>query len=897
MKKNKQNHKTAWFALNALAASMLLMNSAHALQGLDDQEMRSVNAQDGVHAQTTYDAVDVEQLYWQDGSAHGSTDKTYSSSNLRAIADGFHIRPNTDSSYGLGTDYKINTGSSGAGQTGLDLELSANPALISVDNFLICDTEASSRCSVPIGNVAVKTSTPIGIIFKTRDGLFSKTSQSSLDLGIKNANIFLGQTAKMTAGDKLNQLILKNMNFNFLGKGVMFVDAVDGFKVQTNQTGATPTNASITQTPNATYGYVDFRRTSDPGAGLTAGSYVASEANSGLNLEFMLNKNVSTATPTSPYTLDPTQSPTGAKGLIRIGASGRMVNGFLQLRGTNSGTKADPVNTNITDPSLVTNKYGDPNGTNILGQADNGLALSTGCTTAPCAKNIMGNTGLAFRMKAEFTTDNDTMLTANSTNGDLAGRATTLEIGSAGLNTYGFEFGNLSGLVRDASGNLTRGSFDSGNLYINLVDTKSVLLPANYFLQTSRFGNGGFLTKNTDYTQSIHDGTSNINPYSLLMSIRGGEFQAISRRGRFTNSARAVTVQNPTPLNALTDPSPGVPQINEHPTDNKWGLALPFYNLNANMALYGTTVDASKVYYYDTSYFGGTGRNQVNSAAKQTPRLGFSLAMTTDGIDRDTNFNKLGNKTTSIIVIDGGDRGDGKSTDYYMGIRNIDMLMKGNGSIGVENGSFNVSLKDMLIAIAGEIAAGYLPGSTYKQCVGTTSATCTANNNGIVPLNNFANKSDVLFGVKLRIGGSMDFSLIPNSEYNSNGTGSRLSIVGDFNLTGQGNTIQITDPADGSTIGLDNLQGKMAFNNAIVIAPDLRGGSIAANPTYGEGIVNFNTTLTFNPDRQIGDVFRAKDINLYPPNPGNTAINGARLGELAITGGRLKSEFGIIPRN
>lgn len=287
----------------------------------------------------------------------------------------------------------------------------------------------------------------------------------------------------------------------------------------------------------------------------------------------------------------------------------------------------------------------------------------------------------------------------------------------------------------------------------------------------------------------------------------------------------------------------------------------------------------------------------MNSAAKQTPRLGFSLVMTTDGIDRDTNFNKLGNKTTSIIVIDGGDRGDGKSTDYYMGIRNIDMLMKGNGSIGVENGSFNVSLKDMLIAIAGEIAAGYLPGSTYKQCVGTTSATCTANNNGIVPLNNFANKSDVLFGVKLRLGGSMDFSLIPNSEYNSNGTGSRLSIVGDFNLTGQGNTIQITDPADGSTIGLDNLQGKMAFNNAIVIAPDLRGGSIAANPTYGEGIVNFNTTLTFNPDRQIGDVFRAKDINLYPPNPGNTAINGARLGELAITGGRLKSEFGIIPRN
>ena len=39
-------------------------------------------------------------------------------------------------------------------------------------------------------------------------------------------------------------------------------------------------------------------------------------------------------------------------------------------------------------------------------------------------------------------------------------------------------------------------------------------------------------------------------------------------------------------------------------------------------------------------------------------------------------------------------------------------------------------------------------------------------------------------------------------------------------------------------------------------------------------------------------VFRAKDLNFYGPNSGLPA----RLGEVAITGGRLSSQFSIIPR-
>jgi hypothetical protein len=480
----------------------------------------------------------------------------------------------------------------------------------------------------------------------------------------------------------------------------------------------------------------------------------------------------------------------------------------------------------------------------------------------------MGSTGIAFRMAAEFTKDNDPMLGAD-------GQATTLEIGSAGLNTYGFEFGNLTGLV-----STDRGSFDSGNIYINLADTRTVLLPANKLFQTSRFGNGSFLTNNNDYIQYIYIDTpngigANQNPYSLLVAVRGAEFQAISRRGRFTNSART---------NDATGAA--VPNIAEHNGTNEWGLALPFYNLNANMAIFGTNVDASTAYAYTSDYKGynKSSTNKVVVGSGLTPRLGFSMAMSTEGVSSD------GSKTTSIMVIDGKKIGaNNQPVDYYMGLRNIDLLLKGTGNIGVEKGSLNVSLKDLLIVAAAQVAAGYLPGTTYQSCVASISnAGCSATPaNNKVALNNFATSNDVLFGIKLRAGGSMDFSLIPNSEYQSDGTGSSLNIVGDFTLDPkQGNTIQISDPLDGSTIGLDNLTGKMAFNNAIVIAPK-------ANQNGAEGMVSFNSSFTFNPDRTTDGVFRARDINLYPPNTGA----GARLGELAITGGRLTSQFGIMPRN
>ena len=812
----KQNHGKG-FILNTLTLSMLFMSApTYALEALDDSGLRNINGKDGVYIQTTFKEADIDTLYWMDNAGRGTAGAT--DSRLMTTADTVKIQQSNILNIPLGLDYKINLGSEG-NKTGLDFDLAVKPLLLTIDSFRICDMTA--YCSDKVGNVAIQTTSDLNVGLKTRDGLFSQSSQAELVLGLKNANIYLGQTS---INNQLNQLILKNLNFNFKGNGFVFVDETGGLKLQTNSLA----NANLTQSPNDQYGYVDFTRVADSASGemgfKNTGTYGTGSqtTNAGLNIELMLNKGVN---PAAPYALDPkTNSPVGAVGLIRAGASGRMVNGSLQLRGLDSTGSVD-----------------------LLGKADS----PTGTTT----NNIMGSSGIAFRMKADFTKEGDSML-------GVDGKATTLEIGGAGLNSYGFEFGNLTGLQPG-----TRGGFDSGNIYLNLVDTKSLTLPDNYTFQTSRFGNNSFLTTSNDYIQNIHS-LNTRNPYALVVSMRGGEFQAISRRGRFTTSAGIID-----PTNLFTQDG----------LSNQWGLALPFYNLNANIAMYGTKVAANTAYYYTNQGI----RSQVATSG-DTARLGFSMTMSTEGIDKDINKKNLGNKTTSILVIDGGDRDANpangiQSTDYYIGLRNVDMLLKGAGSIGVENGSLNLSLKDMLIVMAAEVASGYLPGTTYKSCaLGIASAATACAIKATSSLDNFALKDDVLFGLKLRLGGNMDFSLIPNSEINNNSE-SRLSIAGEMTLANVGNTIQISDPVNGSTIGLDNLTGKIGFNNAIVISKDRESGL---------GQVGFHTGLVFNPDRNPEGVFRVKDLNLYPPQTGASA----RLGELAITGGRLTSEFNIIPR-
>lgn len=398
----------------------------------------------------------------------------------------------------------------------------------------------------------------------------------------------------------------------------------------------------------------------------------------------------------------------------------------------------------------------------------------------------------------------------------------------------------------------TRGYFDSGNIYLNLADTKTLLMPNNATLNAIRLGSGT-LTTAADYQHNIHRDTVT-NPFSLILAMRGAEFQAFSRRGRFTTSANVAAAN----------------QFADNGLNNQWGLALPFYNLNANAAVYGVDAPANGAYYYTKDANGKPIQNLVATSGT-TSRLGFGIAVGTTGRDAG------GTKTTSILLIDGSPNANnaGNPTDYYMGLRNIDMFLKGNGTIGLENGSLNIGLKDMLLALSTEIAAGYLPGAKYKTCPATGS--CTS------PIDNFAKNNDVLFGLKLRLGGDLNLSIVPNS---SIADGSALTVLGDFTMpaTATGNTVQISDPIDGSAIGFDNITGKLAFNTALVVGKDTASGL---------GKVGVNTAVYFNPDKSIDGALRVKDINFYPPSTGA----GARLGELAITGGRLNSSFSIVPRN
>ncbi|MDR0236295.1 DUF6160 family protein [Acinetobacter sp.] len=810
------------FILNTLALSLLAMHlPAYALQAMDDSDLRNVNGQDGVNIEATLKEANIKTLYWTDQAGRAEADAT--SQALTATADTVKIQQSNTSTDPLKANMKLNMGTVN-GKTGVNLDVSLSPMLLTVDSFRVCDSDPSgARCSAKIGNLAIQTASNTSIGLKTTNGLLSKTDQGTLALGLQNANIYLGQTS---AANQLNQLILKNFNFNFNATGFVFVDGTEGFKLQTNS-GANI--AGNSQTPDTTYGYADLNRVVDPAstkAGfINTGSYGngTSTTNSGLNLEIMLNNKGTSPDAASVYAVDQYNTPSGAKGLIRVGASGRMVNSSLQFRGVQ-------------------------NASSLIGSAVNSSGTDTG-------KDIVGSSGIAFRMKTEFTKDGDSMLSGGA-------NATTLEIGGAGLNTYGFEFGNLTGLQKGS-----RASFDTGSVFLNLMDSKQVTLPVNSTFQSSSFGNGQALTSLNDYKQDIYTTlTAGNRPYSVMASIRNASFQSFSRRGRFTTSAGIAA------NNLFTD----------NGLNNQWGLALPFYNLNANLAMYGTTVDAVTAYSYLAD---GTKSSVAGSG--QTARLGFSLGLTTEGVDKN-GTTKLGNNTTSILVIDGGLR-NGQPTDYYMGLRNIDMLLKGSGSVGVENGSLNLSLKNMLVVMAAEVAGGYLPGTTYKSCaLGVATASVACGNKSASDTNNFAKNDDVLFGLKLRFGGNMDLSLIPNSEIKDDGTGNRLTVVGDLKLANTNNTIQISDPVNGSSLGLDNLTGDIRFNNAIVISK---------NSNTGTGQVGFNASLLFNPNQSVDGVFRARDLNFYPPTASGALVSGARLGEIALTGGRLSSEFNIIPRN
>lgn len=788
MQNNKMTHRPL-FQLSALAVALYMaQSSAFAMQELNETAMRQVKGQDGIHLNTSYDSLNIDRLYWEDraGDAVGGDPA------LRAYAEDINVTGSN-----LGTTYEIQTGTNPAGKVGIDLKIESRYGTISAEKFNLCDATGGS-CDASVGGLTVQSTENSTLHFKTQDGLFSPTSLSTADISLKHMNIYLTQKESATVR---NQLIFKDFNFNFEGKGYMYVDPVNGLILETR----------------GNEGYVRLNRVCEVSADCSGGMTFAN-SKAGLNIDLVMRDNATiNAYPTTPYIT------TGAKGMIRLGASGYIPKASLQFRGVN-GTDAA--------------------GEAILGKAF--AANSSTTTPAGTAKSIMGSTGLASRMYAEFSSVGEgRTVPAGET-------PTTLELAHGGTQAYGLSFSNFTPLLvrkQDGGGafNPDRAYFDSGNIYVNLADTKRMALPQNAVLNAAPLM-GGKMTVPDDYSQVLHGRSGATNPRAMIIATRGTQFQALSRHTEFMASPDVY--------------SDGI-SANDPAGGGAWGLGLPFYNLNSNIALYG----------------GPTTTEGNNTSSLE--RLGFAIAMSTQGINYDytktlaenTALGNDGSKTTSIMLIDGKKYGQtldvatglraadaaGDPINYYLGLRNIDMLLTGYGSIGFENGKLNLNIPQFKFAAAGQFAVGYLPGSQYKT-----------HGKGYAPINGFITNNDVLFGLRLSMVGGVDMVMVPGGNtLDSN----YISFDGTMNLTG--GAIQIVDPVDNSIVGLDNITGKFGFSNQIKIHKDN---------------VDFNTSFTINPNKQAADVLRVKDLNFYP-----TGGAAQRLGEMVFTGGNITSKFNITP--
>ena len=762
---NVQNNKLkrSRHALSLLAASILLVvhAPAHALQLLDDDALSDVQGQDGLAVDIRYDQVQLDKAYWEDRTGWATNVDTA----LRGYANNISIT-GTD----LATKINVGVNATGVNQAGIDLEVSSRYGTISAESFNICD-ETGTSCGATLGGLTLQSTEDATLAFSTTNGLFNQNSVAELTLALRNLNIYITQVENATTR---NQLILKDFNFNIAGRGAIWIDGENGLQLVAKGTNT----------------YVDLTRVADKGAHAS----VLNATKPGLNIELMYKGNVAAGV----------FNTTGAQGLIRLGASGRVLQSSLVFRGIDARDATD----------------------NLLGFSFPDAGAAGSGTNA----TVMGSTGLALRMRAEFTADD---AAANVGSVPAGGKGVTLELAHAGNNAYGFEFGNLKPLlVRKATNgvlntelNTDRAYLDTGNVYLNLANTRRLQMPVNTVLNNARLATAtnpinGKITSNTDYSHLVSDPVTNpTNPNSLVTAIRGLEFQAVSRRGRFL-------VSNDVPLG-----DPGRVGLNDS-TANTWGIGLPIYNLNTNIAIYGTTLGSAQ-------------------------RLGFSLGLSTEGV------NATGDKSTSIMVIDGAANANdaGNPTSYYFGLRNIDLLITADGTIGLEAGKVNIKLPNLLIAASMQVAAGYLPGAKYK----------TLGSSQFSPIDNFLLDTDVLFGLNLKLEGDMDLNLIPGG--NTLDT-NRLGFQGSYLL--RSGAVQIVDPIDDSILGLDNMSGRINFDNSIKI---------------NKNSVDFNVGLTFNPNQIASEVFRVKDINFYP------ATGAAqRLGEMVITGGTLYSSMNIIPR-
>lgn len=417
----------------------------------------------------------------------------------------------------------------------------------------------------------------------------------------------------------------------------------------------------------------------------------------------------------------------------------------------------------------------------------------------------------------------------------------SLELGESDTNTAtgrSLQFSN----IRALDGGAARARFDLGNIYINMIQTTQVGLPVSTQLSNA-----------IDFeTSTTQPALADANGFNYLALQRGTTTGGIVTAngvpsdvtdGMLSIASRGLSIQGVPTTTRIINNNTGAAT-----TTINGGLITAFNNLNSNIIFYG---DNSKA--------------------------GFALGLSTEGLAADNKG------TTGILIAD-----TRAGVNRYFGVRNLDLLLQTTGTISMDADSIRLDLPTILLALNGEVAVGNLMNGTTNF----SSVSTVANNS----------KSDVLFGLRGRLEGSAGINLIPNS---SGALGIKLDlnltrVLGDrATLTGAagartrtaGSFLQIIEPSDGSTVGFENISGKLQVrgvdtNNTTGLTLDVvdDGVVIEGRVLINEGR-NSNALSTQANDLRIGNInFYSKDT------AASTSVNfnnPQRLGEIAIAGGEI----------
>lgn len=448
--------------------------------------------------------------------------------------------------------------------------------------------------------------------------------------------------------------------------------------------------------------------------------------------------------------------------------------------------------------------------------------------------DAVGLGGLHFGVSADFTREGNTLLGTNQT-------PTTLEIGHTGNGSYAIEFSNLSPLtVRNSSTktdvNTKNAYIDFGDIYINAIQAKSLDFLINDKIKKTL---GVSSLVQTQQLSSLEKG----NDFALI-AIRGMDFQSIARKARFIADNSLAEITNDT---------------------SSWGIGIPIYNLNANVALAGTE--------YTSKVDAGTKKG-----------IAYNVMASTDGygIDKKTGAAS----TTSLILIDGKKGLHNEEVNYYAGLRNIDAFVKAKGVIGYEEQGIYISADDLLVTASAEIAIGQLPGSLYNCTTG--SAKCGS----VVPVDNFARKDDVLTAIAFKLDGKGDLFIIPGM--NDNVENNFLSFRTNFEFNALSETDKLNPNILGSYFSLINED--VDANNTVIKTSSINfnklQGALAleSRVKMQKDTVIFDNKVDINPAKSLNQVFRTELSMSTMPN------QMQKMADIAITGGSIRSNLGITPR-